>query len=618
MDTRFTTVKAPVIDTIRNPVIKEILLNYVRDVNNTTTAAYALCKYMFLNVYNEQPGPDHVPLFELANREFFKQVWLNLTARRGYNRIQERTARFRAVINRFLPEFMDASGYELLPFANSGQTSEYEATRMEAAYLNMLSNNFGNVFRNTINKIIDLKGRKDELWNTMKTAGVEEQDIKAMVREQLTLPASRLKNVLSTGDRPMFLRGDYGVFNVHRDAHLFDFFFNSYTTFANPNVAVNPTQYGFMENSVYYDVKVNPAAHLKAYMNMARVGQELSEDGRAPFQSCPLRSPKYPLYTQMDTSILGTKILGMPANLINAFLGTNELKRSQWNIVFNLDHQAFKQQHFQTAQGRQTLEFRGTVFTDGVGISILKSSRDTRAGRGRRTAARPDEREFSYITEAIRNAETRPLLMNNCLVIDPNRRDLLFGVHEDSTVDHPIKIRFTRSTRSVKSGRKRARDIHLQLIRENQNVQDATEALSANSRKSMDLEEYVRYLAAQYGEHGTTLRNFYSNTQTQNNHEPLYRWLKLKITLKENAMYQKLSNELKAFSPVDLGPPTLIMGDWSAPNARFHEPIPGVMMKRKLKSLGHNIFLIDEYLSSSLCPTCEQRSMERFCHVLNP
>ena len=84
-------------------------------------------------------------------------------------------------------------------------------------------------------------------------------------------------------------------------------------------------------------------------------------------------------------------------------------------------------------------------------------------------------------------------------------------------------------------------------------------------------------------------------------------------------MYQKLANKLKNKVPDDEDElPTLIIGNWGAPNARFHAPTPGAKLKRKLVSHGFAVFLINEFRSSSTCPRCLQRSVHPFVDVPNP
>ncbi|KAJ2617960.1 hypothetical protein EV177_000270 [Coemansia sp. RSA 1804] len=64
--------------------------------------------------------------------------------------------------------------------------------------------------------------------------------------------------------------------------------------------------------------------------------------------------------------------------------------------------------------------------------------------------------------------------------------------------------------------------------------------------------------------------------------------------------------------------PTLVLGDWSARNACWHAPIPGVGMRRMLAKLGFRLLHIDEYLTSTMCPYYETGTLEKFLKVGNP
>ena len=61
----------------------------------------------------------------------------------------------------------------------------------------------------------------------------------------------------------------------------------------------------------------------------------------------------------------------------------------------------------------------------------------------------------------------------------------------------------------------------------------------------------------------------------------------------------------------------LILGDWSAPTVKYHEPIRNKGMIRMLKKNGFDVYLINEFKTSSVCPDCEG-ALKKFCTVANP
>ncbi|KAI7895473.1 uncharacterized protein EV154DRAFT_573288 [Mucor mucedo] len=62
---------------------------------------------------------------------------------------------------------------------------------------------------------------------------------------------------------------------------------------------------------------------------------------------------------------------------------------------------------------------------------------------------------------------------------------------------------------------------------------------------------------------------------------------------------------------------TLILGNWSAPNVKFQEPTRNKGLIDMLKKNGFKLYLIDEYKTSSFCPTCES-PLEKFKTIVNP
>ncbi|ORE12546.1 hypothetical protein BCV71DRAFT_153668, partial [Rhizopus microsporus] len=77
---------------------------------------------------------------------------------------------------------------------------------------------------------------------------------------------------------------------------------------------------------------------------------------------------------------------------------------------------------------------------------------------------------------------------------------------------------------------------------------------------------------------------------------------------------QKLIQDLRAKCGEDA---VFVMGNWSAPHARYHELIGGLGFQRLLKKHGFQVFLIDKYKTSRCCPTCHNESLHTFRSVPN-
>ena len=65
---------------------------------------------------------------------------------------------------------------------------------------------------------------------------------------------------------------------------------------------------------------------------------------------------------------------------------------------------------------------------------------------------------------------------------------------------------------------------------------------------------------------------------------------------------------------------TIIIGDWSAGHVKFQAPAKGKGFRRMFKQAGYDVFLVNERLSSSICPSisCKQRTLENFRHRPSP
>ncbi|CEG77330.1 hypothetical protein RMATCC62417_12104 [Rhizopus microsporus] len=61
----------------------------------------------------------------------------------------------------------------------------------------------------------------------------------------------------------------------------------------------------------------------------------------------------------------------------------------------------------------------------------------------------------------------------------------------------------------------------------------------------------------------------------------------------------------------------LVLGNWSASNTKYQEPTRNKGLIQMLKKDGFEVFLIDEFRTSSSCPLCEGR-LENFKIVRNP
>ncbi|KAJ2498026.1 hypothetical protein GGH96_004658 [Coemansia sp. RSA 1972] len=207
-----------------------------------------------------------------------------------------------------------------------------------------------------------------------------------------------------------------------------------------------------------------------------------------------------------------------------------------------------------------------------------------------------------------------------CVLVDPGRRDLLFMLHEKSTVDDKNVYRYTRNQQCretrVTKYRKILQDVKKADVAD---IAALERTLSAGSFTIPDLALFEEYLAAR-PEVATKPTRHYNKTMCRQRDSattpevPLHQKLRLSAYVNRQRADQLLMNRLRErFSPDAV----FILGNWGASIAKFHEPIRGKGWRTLLKRAGFDVFLIDEYLTSKTCPLCEER-ISTFHNVKNP
>ncbi|KAJ2646060.1 hypothetical protein IW137_001628 [Coemansia sp. RSA 1287] len=215
--------------------------------------------------------------------------------------------------------------------------------------------------------------------------------------------------------------------------------------------------------------------------------------------------------------------------------------------------------------------------------------------------------------------------VGRCVLVDPGRRDLLFAMHEDSTIQNKRVYRYTKCQQRVETKQTKYRKI-LEHVKKASSMGIAAleRTLGAGSCIKPDLDQFKVYLAAR-AKVASRLTAFYNKTMSHQQdgatmpEVPLHRKLRLSTYIKRQQADQRLFKQLRAkFKPKESDPePIFILGNWSAPMTRFHEPIRGKGWRTLLKRGGFDVYLIDEYLTSKTCPNCYGR-LSNTHDVLNP
>ncbi|KAI9309818.1 hypothetical protein BX666DRAFT_2047271, partial [Dichotomocladium elegans] len=256
-----------------------------------------------------------------------------------------------------------------------------------------------------------------------------------------------------------------------------------------------------------------------------------------PLFSCfPIRRSLSPCYMMIDTKILCEQFLGhkMPPK-------RQVHPRIHWGQVVDLDNVVFR------SQEGDTLQFRWTIYTDGVGVTILKSETDVDHGPEQRpTPEVGDTMYYGALTNQQREEITGPLV-----TIDPGRRDLLFCVDAGSTPQNPLKFWYTKAQQDKTRKTKKYQRIIRDLKHARPEVEAAELRLSETRTSSLLPNEYNEYLRVSAGTR-EILSAFYAGTTT--NHEPtrpLIRKLRLNAYINKQRADQKLVDDLKEKFSID-------------------------------------------------------------------
>ena len=326
-------------------------------------------------------------------------------------------------------------------------------------------------------------------------------------------------------------------------------------------------------NPLSYLLAVKPLDFLSSYCNLAR----LYEEYELPlFSALPLRRSFIQSHVIIDTTILATHVLRLPTPLA---LSEWEHKMEYWDEVFKLENKAFRD--------RAGLYFRGTISTNGTEISIHLTHHRTAPPRQKTSkAALKKHIDGLYFENHVEQLKQAP----NIVVIDPNKRDILFCRDKKSN----STLRYTSNQRVVEVGSR-----VYQQVREKWKQQEGITTLESSmpTHKTMDLLQYINYLVNRETLR-PTLSQFYKHPQHNK-----WRFKSYCNTQKSESLLIK--NMRKKFGKQF----TVIMGDWSDAGRtnRFQVSTKTVGWRNFFKKNHIPCFLIDEYKTSSHCPNCESK-----------
>ena len=506
---------------ILQPEHKEEMLNRIQSLvikfNQVVTAAYFFAKYILLHEI-EFRGP---LIKELIKKEFFMECLLEMIDTPRATTIKND---YRIITNQYKNKFLSIAYIHYRPpkIKSPNQLCDYEATKMVVAYTNNIQCHLGNHIRKTINILVDLKTKKKESENEERKRffldlnQFKKEIAKPVENQELNSISSHLKDIYNKL-RPILHASN----RKELDMNLLWY-----------DIACNPTNYFY----TMYQLSQT----MEQYFQSKEQQQQSSNQSNKEiwFSAFPTRTSHIPCYLTLEHKIIRVTVLEQPYKGFE----DDEAKTKWWNTYFKIEERPFHSQ--QNHKGENAFTFEGTMYTDGVGVSIVKQ-RTKRKHRQKGTKNKTDEEKekkekmelqkkventakrkrdnqeekllpiskkiksksvqndgdivnsWSYITDW--NLNQIEVSKGKCILIDPNRRDLLYAMHEDSIPEKPNILKYTwnRQTKEMNTrGHRRLRlKLEEQLYLTYPDLKEAVNLHSnTQSAKSTTLTTFVSYL----------------------------------------------------------------------------------------------------------------------------
>jgi hypothetical protein len=329
------------------------------------------------------------------------------------------------------------------------------------------------------------------------------------------------------------------------------------------------------KESLAYNVASNADRFFPSY---CRLSSAYEAYGYPQFSAIPLRRGKAVNFAPIDTKILCTHIYKTPSLIRNMM----SEKHMLWNDMIDLEHKA--------CRPRRNMSFNGRISTDGVSISVCLDDSMTSYGHKKKRVRKSEKdiiKKESYFEYHV------PELLNACnyVVIDPNKRDLLFC--RDALSQKTL--RYTSNQRVFESKSRKYRKL-LEEVKAEWNISEIES--TTPTHKTMKMDAYITYLVAM-NHKLPKLRKFYSM--------PIHNKLKFNAFMNTKRSEDRFVNKLKRkYSDENGNISPVIMGDWSdaGHTMKFQKSSKTKGWEKVFKRNKVPFYLIDEYGTSKRCPKC--------------
>jgi hypothetical protein len=420
---RRRAVKCFLASSLRSPDMHEVkIAHYVDTVHRLTQNAFLLAKYILIQEVDEDSAG---LLCRPLEKQFFTECFLavnNPLMRPSTSRGCDRTRLYREIISRHFESYLNyyPEARNIQPMTYAQQTALYQGNAMLTAYLNNIQEHMVEHIKHTVNVALYYHAN----LKAIQMSGLSASDKKSLTYEYRK-KCQRVKLSILRGE-PL--------------AEV-DWMSNSAVLLVAKIISITHDWRREGEAQTLEDSIIRyPETKLKMTMLLSRFLEECSS---RPFRACPIRTTLIPSYTQIDTTILCQQILDLRRTAMNQ-MDVFSVKEAVWNKVFRLNRRPFTKQ--------AGLKFEGTIYSDGVGLTVILQSEPTRAGkkRKRKELNTQDVEEFTNIASMEGGHLKR--IQERVVYIDPNKRDLLYCMADQSSADNKHIFRYTQPTKKKRSG----------------------------------------------------------------------------------------------------------------------------------------------------------------------
>jgi hypothetical protein len=327
----------------------------------------------------------------------------------------------------------------------------------------------------------------------------------------------------------------------------------------------------------YKTLSDTPLLFLKPTILIART---LEAYGRTNVQALPMRTSFVPKHTMFDTTGLNRLLVGGSKVSIK-----KEERNILWNKFFHIDKYETK--------APKNFTFGYSIRTDGLTVSIVYKN-----GKKPVQSKVYGFEEFAYLDQLDKDA--KEALQKRTLVgIDPGINDLMKMTDDKGNV-----VRYSKLQRRSETMSKKAEQTRKKII--TKIITDAQQSLTTLRSKSSVYKVREKYIKERQHIEGILYKHYA---------QEVFRKLRFNVYIGTQKSEAAFVNRVKNTYGEEA---VLAVGNWNRRQGfKYHRPTPDNRLRRLLIKNGFSLYLINEYLTSSVCSKCKGK-VEKYYEKDNP